>query len=567
MPPKFSKEIEERIVYPERLEFQPRTSPCEVNCPAGNPIQKSQALIKEGRLEEALAYLRSRNPFPGITGRICAHPCEVDCNRGQYDEKISIRGLERFAADRADLTRVSKPKRREPTGKKLAIIGSGPAGMTCAYYSALLGHDVTVIESGPIPGGIPRMLVPDFRLPKDVVDREIGQVLELGVNVRTNTTVGTDVGFEDILKNFDACLVATGAWKARRLDVPGAESAIPGVEFLRRVNLGMREPVGEKVVIVGGGGVAFDCAFTAKRLGASEIHVLCVEGEGNLCATADDLAQAQAEGVRVHSSRMISRVLEQGGKAAGVEYFEISAFEFDEKGSLKVVPVGGNTQVLLADTVISAAGVEANLGFLAGKGPFQLTPKGTLAADPERPMTSVPGVFAAGDALSGPSTVAAAIGSGRRAVIAIDRYLAGQSFLEPVKVRIQEDGCLGTESSSPEPAPHVVAFEEIMNVEFFEKKGREATGKISLEASIKSFQEIDRGLEKDQGAVEAGRCLHCGHCTQCGCCVENCPGFVLTMTPEGPQPTYYDECWHCGCCRIACPGGVVYYEFPLNMMV
>jgi formate dehydrogenase beta subunit len=567
MPPKFSKEIEEKTVYPERPESQPRTSPCEVNCPAGNPIQKSHSLIKEGHLEEALAYLRSRNPFPGITGRICAHPCEEECNRGRYDEKVSIRGLERFAADRADLTRVLKPKRREPTGKKLAVIGSGPAGMTCAYYSALLGHAVTIFESAPIPGGIPRTLVPDFRLPKDVVDREVGQVLELGVQIRTNTTVGKDMGFEEIIKGFDACLIATGTWKVRQSDVPGAESTLPGVEFLRQVNLGWREPIGEKVVIVGGGGVAFDCAFTAKRLGAKEVRVICVEGEGAMCATADDLIQAQAEGVQVHGSRMISRVLENGGKAIGVECFEITAFEFDERGSLKVVPVGNTTQLLSADTVISAVGVEPNLGFLEGKGPFQLTPKGTLVADPESPMTSVPGVFAAGDALSGPSTVAGAIGSGRRAAIAIDRYLNGESLLEPVKVRIQGDGCLVTEASSPQPAPHVVAYEEIMNVEFFDKKPRQKTCKPSAENSIGSFEEFDGGFGNDQAPVEAGRCLHCGHCTLCGCCVENCPGFVLSMTPEGPQPTHYDECWHCGCCRIACPGGVVSYEFPLNMLV
>jgi formate dehydrogenase (NADP+) beta subunit len=567
MPPKFSMEIEEKTIYPERPETQPRTSPCEVNCPAGNPIQKSQVLIREGRLEEALAYLRSRNPFPGITGRICAHPCEEKCNRGQYDEKVSIKGLERFAADRADLTRVSKPKRREPTGKNLAVIGSGPAGMTCAYYSALLGHAVTIFESAPIPGGIPRTLVPDFRLPKDVVDREIGQVLELGVQVRTNTTVGKEIGFDEILKGYDACLIATGTWRARQLNVPGAESALPGVEFLRQVNLGRREPIGDKVVIVGGGGVAFDCAFTAKRLGAREIHVVCVEGEGAMCASADDLIQAQAEGVKVHGSRMVSKVLESVGRTFGVEHFEITSFEFDEKGCLHVVPIDGTTQVLSADTVISAVGVEPNLEFLAGKGPFQLTPKGTLAADPERPLTSVAGVFVAGDALSGPSTVAGAIGSGRRAAIAIDRYLSGEGFLEPVKVRISEDGRLVTEVSARQPTPHVVLFEEIMNVEFFEKKGREATRKPFPEVSISSFEELDGGFGNDQAPAEAGRCLHCGHCTLCGCCVENCPGFVLTMTPQGPQPTHYDECWHCGCCRIACPGGVVSYEFPLNMLV
>ena len=567
MPPKFSKEITERIICPERPESQPRTSPCEANCPAGNPIQKSHALIKEERLEEALSYLKSRNPFPGITGRICAHPCEEQCNRGQYDEKISIRSLERSAADRADLTRLMKPKRRELTGKRLAIIGSGPAGMTCAYFSALLGHAVTVFESAPIPGGIPRTLVPDFRLPKDVVDREMGQVLELGVQVRTNTAVGKDIAFDEILKTFDACLIATGTWKARQLDVPGAHSALSGVEFLRQVNLGRREPVGDKVVIVGGGGVAFDCAFTAKRLGAREIHVICVEGEGAMCATGDDLIQARAEGIEVHGSRMISKVLEKGGKAVGVEYFEITAFEFDEKGSLKVVPVADTTQVLSANTVFLAVGVEPSLGFLAGTGAFQFTPKGTLAADPERSMTSVAGVFAAGDVLTGPSTVAGAIGSGRRAAIAIDGYLSGRSFLEPVNVRIGEDGCLATEASLPQSSVHIVTFEEMMNVQFFEKKSREATGKPAHETSISSFEELDRGFANDRGPREASRCLHCGHCTLCGCCVENCPGFVLTMTPQGPQPTHYDECWHCGCCRIACPGGVVSYEFPLNMMV
>jgi formate dehydrogenase (NADP+) beta subunit len=567
MPPKFSKEIEEKIIYPERLASQPRTSPCEINCPAGNPIQKSHALVKEGKLEEALTYLKSRNPFPAITGRICAHPCELDCNRGQYDERISIRGLERFVADQADLTRVDKPKKGKPTGKKIAIIGSGPAGMTCAYFSALLGHDVTVFESAPMPGGIPRTLVPDYRLPKDVVDREMGQVLELGVRVRTNTTVGRDIGFDKVMAEFDACLVATGAWKARQLNVPGAGSALPGAEFLNQVSHGRREPIGDKAVIIGGGGVAFDCAFTAKRLGAKEVHVICVEGEGSMCASDEDLVQAGTEGVKVHTSRMISKVLLKEGKPAGVEYFEINSFEFDERGTLKVVPIGDTTQELSADEVILAVGMDPNLEFLAGKDSLRLTPRGTLATDPETLMTSVAGVFAAGDALSGPSTVAGAIGSGRRAAIAIDSYLRRESSLQSFAVRISDEGSLVTEKSSPQPPAHVVTFDEMMNVEYFEKKGREATAKASDEASIASFEEIDRGFTEKQAPIEASRCLHCGHCTQCGSCVQNCPGFILTMTPEGPEPTYFDECWHCGCCRIACPGGVVYYEFPLNMLV
>lgn len=567
MPPKFSKEIEERTIYPERPEAQPRTSPCESNCPAGNPIQKAHALIKEDRVEEALAYIRSRNPFPGITGRICSHPCEEQCNRGQYDERLFIRGMERSAADRADSTRVPRPKKRHDTGKKVAIIGSGPAGMTAAYFSALLGHDVTVFESAPALGGIPRTCVPDFRLPKDVVDREVGHVLDLGVRARTNTRVGRDIGFEKILKEFDACLLAAGTWKERQLDVPGAEFAAPGMEFLRQVSLGRRGSPGEKVVILGGGGVAFDCAFTAKRLGASEIHVVCVEGGGNMCAFPEDLIQAEAEGVRVHNSMMVSQILIRNGKPVGVECFGITSFEFDEKGSLTVSPASDVKEILPADMVITAVGAEPDLGFTGNKNRFQITPKGTLQVDPETMATSVKGVFAAGDVVSGPSTVAAAIGSGRRAAIAIDLYLTGQGYANAVKVSIREDGHVAVDAFAPVAVPHVVVYEEIMNVDYFEKKGRQPTEKLPPAVSVNSFEEMDRGFTRDRALIEAGRCFHCGHCTLCGCCVQNCPGFVLTMTPGGPEPTYYDECWHCGCCRIACPSGAVLYEFPLNMLV
>ena len=448
MPPRFSKEIEEKVIFPDWLDYQPRTSPCEANCPAGNPIQKANALIKDNRIEEALEYLRSRNPFPGITGRICAHPCEQNCNRNKYDEGLSIRGLERFAVDHADWTRVLNPKRRESSGKRLAIIGSGPAGMTCAYFSALLGHDVTVFESSPTLGGIPRMGIPEFRLPKDVVDREVGQILEVGVRAQTNTTVGRDIEFDKILRDFDACLIAVGTGKERRLDVPGIESALPAVSFLRQVNLGQRDSIGDRVVIIGGGGVAFDCAFTAKRLGASEVHVVCVEGRDNMCASPEDVLQAQAEGIKIHNARMISRVLNDGGKAAGIEYFKISSFEFDERGSLSVQPSSSERKTLSADTVISAVGVQPDLKFIKGNDQFRFTLKGTLDVNPKTLATSVDGVFAAGDVVSGPSTVAQAIGSGRRAAIAIDHYLNGSRSAELGRVSISQEGDVVIEVSA-----------------------------------------------------------------------------------------------------------------------
>lgn len=557
----------EKVIFPDRLEYQPRTSPCEANCPAGNTIQKTHALIKENRIEEALEYLKCRNPFPGITGRVCAHPCEHVCNRNEYDEGLSIRMLERFAADHADLSRVMKPKRNESSGKRVAIIGSGPAGMTCAYFSALLGHDVTVFESAPVLGGIPRMAIPDFRLPKDVVDREVGQILEVGVHARTNTQVGRDIGFDEIHRDFDACLIAVGTWKERRLDVAGVESSLPAVSFLRQVALGSRDLIGDKVIIMGGGGVAFDCAFTAKRLGASEIHVVCVEGDTNMCASAEDVLQAEAEGIMIHHSQMISKVLNDGGKTTGIECFQISSFEFDESGCLSVQPASNERKTISGNTVISAVGVQPDLNFLNGSRQFRFTLKGTLEADSGTLATSVEGVFAAGDVVSGPSTVAQAIGSGRRAAIGINRYLSGDRSVNLSRVRISEEGHVVVEDFTGESDSHVVTYNEIMNVDYFEKKQRQTTARLSPAASVRSLEEIDRGLTRDNALIEAGRCFHCGHCTSCGCCVDDCAGLILTMTSQGPHVAYFEECWHCGCCRIACPNGAILYEFPLNMLV
>ena len=567
MPPKFSSEIRQKIIFPNTGENQPRTSPCEVNCPAGNPIQRVHALVQANRIEEALEFLRSRNPFPGITGRVCEHPCELVCNRNEYDQGLAIRALERFAADHADANSVAKAKRKKRTGKKLAIIGSGPAGMTCAYFSALLGHDVTVYESSPVLGGIPRVAIPDFWLPKDIVDREIGNVLALGVEARTNTTIGRDIAFEEILAEHDACLIAVGASRSRRLDIGGVEMMVPAISFLKGVNLGQRDGIGDKVVIVGGGGVAFDCALTAKRLGAAEVHIVCVESQDCMCAPPQEIHKAEAEGIVVHHSTMISSILELEGKTSGIEYFEISSFEFDANCCLSVQPVSGEKKRLEADTVISAVGGEPDLTFIGNSGQFEITPNGALKVNPQTMATSMAKVFAAGDVVAGPSTVAQAIGAGRRAAIAIDRYLSGSRFSESERVAISEAGQVVHEAIADKLTPHVVAYDEILNIHFHEKQLRRETNKLPVEKSAHSFKEIDIGFERDTAVIEAGRCLHCGHCTSCGCCVEDCPGLILSMEAQGPQVAYPDECWHCGCCRIACPSGAILYEFPLNMLV
>ena len=561
MPPVFSREITRPVITTRSLKFQTRTSPCEAACPAGNPVQKVQGLVKENKYGEALEYLRARNPFPGTTGRICTHPCETDCNRREYDEAINIRGLERAVADAADMTKVRKPVRMARSGKRIAVIGGGPAGLTCAYFSSLFGHEVTVFEAGPILGGMPRLSVPDYRLPKDVLDMEVGLVLETGVKARTNTRVGRDISFEEIKTSYDAVIIATGTWKERELDLPHADKALKGVEFLRQVNIGQIREIGRNVVIMGGGGVAFDCAFTAKRLGAEEVHVLCLEQADCMCAPSDDLIQAKDEGIAIHNACMASRILEKDGHIAGMEFFEVSSFTFDEAGQARIEPASEKRHTLRADTVILAVGVQPELDFIRGSA-IDLNPNGTIKVDPATMATSLEGVFAAGDTAWGPSIVARAVGQGRETAIAINRYLTDSPHDNEVVV-IGEDFGIGVEPSARLGLPHVVSFEEIFNPEYYEKAPRKKTA-ISTRVS---FLERDTGFDASSANIEAARCCHCGHCHNCGKCVEDCPGLILVMTEKGPDVLYPDECWHCGNCRISCPDAAISYEFPLYALV
>ena len=560
MPPIFSREILRPLISTACLKFQTRTSPCESNCPAGNPVQKVQGLVKDKKMEEALEFLRARNPFPGTTGRICTHPCETECNRREWDEPVNIRGLERAVADSADRTRIRKPARMERSGKKIAVIGGGPSGLTFGYFSSLLGHEVTIFEAGPTLGGIPRLCVPEYRLPKDVLDMEIGLVLEAGVKARTNTRVGKDIPFEEIRASFDAVLIASGTWKERELDIPNAERVIKGVEFLKQVNLGLIKNVGRKVVIMGGGGVAFDCAFTARRLGAEEVHIVCLEGEDCMVAPPDDLAQAREEGITLHNSCMASRVLERNGQATGLECFEISGFSFNEAGEAKIEAAGGGKRILQADAVILAAGVRPELDFLKGAG-IELSPNGTIKINKATMATSAKGVFAAGDVATGPSIVASAVGQGREAALAVHRFLTGVPKAHEI-LAIGENSEIHREPVALEEKAHVVTFTEMFNPEYYPKAPRQ---KSSVSPRI-SFAERNAGLN-GSAVVEAERCFHCGHCHKCGKCVEDCPGLILVMGERGPEVRYADECWHCGNCRISCPDAAVSYEFPLYTLV
>lgn len=567
MPPIFSKETRQVFVRNDGRAGQGRTSPCENRCPLGNPIQKMERAIAEGEPARALYLLRAGNPFPGVTGRVCPHPCEDGCNRGQYDQALSIRALERFAADfhggAAEFGRLSP---LPPSGKRIAVIGSGPAGLGCAYFSALLGHEITVFEAAPVAGGVPRQAIPDFRLPKDVADRELGFVLDLGVRVLTNTEVGRDVSLRELMTRFDACLLAVGNRKERMLSIPGIECALPAVSFLREANLSRGSLAGKKVVILGGGGVAFDCAFTARRLGAARTSLIFPESRDALRVPPAEAAQADDEAIILHAGHLAASIeCGEGGVARAVTADAVSSFSFDEKGALHAEFVPGGTLRVEADVVICASGLMADLALLEGEGGapgVERTPRGCVKT--VHSAASLPGLFAAGECASGPSLVASAIAAGRAAAFDIHAWLNGEEAGLPLDAWLDEDGRLVLERPAAKSAPHEVTFGEIVNITHHAKAARNSAVNLAARETWLAFEELDKGLSPEAARAEAERCLHCGHCQACGECVASCPGLILKNGDNAPEVAYPDECWHCGCCRLACPGACVSFKFPLH---
>ena len=577
MPPRYSREITLPIVMGDSLKEQFRTSPCEHFCPAGNSIQKMQALVEKGEFGEALRYLRAKNPFPGVTGRVCPHFCQSNCNRAGYDACVNTRALERAVFDYAPYGSALF-KRRPATGKSVGIIGGGPAGLTAAYFLALLGHDVTVYEANPVLGGMTRYGVPDFRLPRDVVDREIGWILEVGVRARVNTKVGVDITMEEIEQRYDAIILATGVPAENSLPIPNADKAVKAVEFLREAALGLNTgKIGKKVVVMGGGGVGFDCAFTAKRLGAEEVHVICLEKEGEMRAPEDDLVLAAKEGVQIHNSCTMQAIQCEGSKVTGVEYFEVKECSFDEAGKLHLEKKENGDHTLSCDTVIFAVGMKTDLAFL-GDRKVAVTPRNWIVVD-ECQKTSLEKTFAAGDVSAGPSSFARAIGDGRKAAFAAHEMLTGtHSRVYALNKNNEISAC---DAMGSDKDPYIVQYEDIYGSDQYETAAQEQE---ALNACAKAFSELNLGFDREQAMREAARCMHCGHCKACGTCVDDCPGFVLELKPyaegqegvesrlgkhpgERPEVCHGEECWHCANCRTSCPCGAIGFSFPLFMQV
>jgi len=506
-----------------------RLSPCRAACPAGNDIQGYINLIKQGEFKEGLELIKKTNPLPAVLGRVCYHPCEAKCNRGQFDEVIAIHNIERFLGDYG-LTLPGDKEVREKREEKIAIIGSGPAGLSCAYHLARMGYCVTIFEALPVPGGMLAVGIPDYRLPKDVVKAEIEAIEALGVEIRTNTPIGP--GDNLLERGYRAVFIAVGAHKSMKMGVVGEdkEGIFEALSFLYEVNLGRQVSIGDKVAVIGGGNVAMDAARVAIRQGAKQVSIIYRRSRAEMPASDEEVKTAEEEGINISYLAAPKKVLGDG-KATGLECIRMKLGEPDESGRARPIPIKGSEFTVDVDAVISAIGQTPDLSF-AGK-ELETTPGGTLVVDEETLATSKSGIFAGGDAVTGPAMVADAIGAGRRAANSIDRYVRGEM--------------LGvTEEEVP-----IASFEDL-NLAYTNPAPRAKASKLPVGERVTGFAEIDGSFSQEIAMTEAERCLSCGVCNSCGNCWLFCPD-VCVFRKNGGYDINYDYCKGCGICANECP--------------
>ena len=461
--------------------------PCRTACPAHTDIPRYIRFVKEGDYDAAVAVIREKVPFPNALGHVCSHACELECKRKEVSEAMSIRDIKRYAAEH-DTGRYWKGKGKQlpDTGKKVCVVGGGPAGLTAAYYLRKQGHAVTVKEALPTVGGMMSYGIPSYRLPREIVAQEANVIEDQGVVIETNTKVEKPV---ELLSEYDAVLMTIGAHKGVRLPMEGSE--LPGVllniDFLRNASLGQETGMGKRIIVLGGGNVAFDCARTAKRLGAEEIHLACLEAREVMTADDEEIEQAKEEGIFVHPAQTFERITGTNA-VTGVDFMNVKSFTFDENRRAIIEKEEGSEHHIDADTVIFATGQRPDLteeaGLTLGRANSIVVKENSLATETE-------GVFAAGDVVYGTKSVILAIASGRDAAVEIDKYLGG-------------DGDI-----SETLAPEQHADPKIGKVEGFGYLGRTKTQVTPAAERQDNFNEVDHGICDADICGEASRCLQC----------------------------------------------------------
>jgi len=462
--------------------------PCKYTCPAEIDIPRYIRHVNRKEYASAAAVVREKAPFPAVLGYVCSHPCEASCRRGMVNESIAIKDLKRFAAEHADKEWKQRTRKSAQTGKKVAVIGSGPAGLTAAYYLSGLGHNVTVFEALPVVGGMLRVGIPEYRLPRSVLDAEIKEIDNPLIKIKTGTRIESIDSLME--QGFNAVLIAVGTHQGQKLPIPGSDldGVIISTDFLHNVNIGNKVKTGNKVLVIGGGNVAFDCARIARRLGAAEVVMACLECGDDMLASKEEIEQGKQEGIVIYNSHNFNRILGQDDKVTGVECLDVKSFQFDDAGKLCIDCIQGSEHLISADTVIFAIGqrpdIPAQFELATGRG-------NTIVIDPDTMSTSRKGVFAAGDAVSGTDSVIAAIASARKAATGIDKYLGGTGVIDEVLAEMET------------PSPY------IGRKEGFAVRDRYLTALASMEQRLSSFEEMDHGFDEPSALTESARCLQC----------------------------------------------------------
>jgi len=465
-------------------------APCSHTCPANVDVPRYIRLIDQGKYDEALAVIREKIPFPAICGYACFAPCEAKCRRRELDEAISIKALKRFVADNSNGTPAGTSQAISSSGKHIAIVGSGPAGLTAAYYLAKLGHAITVFEAQSKPGGMLRFGIPRYILPEKVLDQEIKNVLSLGIELKLNSHIDK---VDDLINGtFDAVFIAPGLPTGRKLPIPGADldGVIVGLDFLRDLAAGKKVELGKRVLVLGGGGVAIDVARSALRLGVAEVHIACLESRETMPAPNSEIEAAEAEGVVIHPSRSFTKIA-GNGRAVGVECVNVEWMIFDEEGKLHIETVPDSEHILEADTVIFTVGQGMDLSLVSDVTGIELTDRRTISIEPETMATGKKGVFAGGDAVSGPASIIEAIAAGRRAAASLDKYLGGKGIIDEILV----------------PPEEITSLPETEEEE--EGRYRPQMPTLAVNKRIKCFDTVELGFTKSVAIEEASRCLRC----------------------------------------------------------